>query len=156
VRTKFNRVTMEMKGLPTGDIEIDSTKDEQLDNPFAKVMGGLIRAMGKAEFSATMTPRGEISDIKIPDDLLKEFQKVRGSSQFGDFFSEKGLKNLMGHSGLVLPQQPVKKGDTWSQKVSVKMPFGRIDTEMKYEYAGEETKDGKKLEKITFVPHVTM
>src|SRR4051812_8517048 len=103
VKTKFNKVTMEMKGLPTGDVEIDSTKDEQQDNAFAKMMGGMIHAMGKAEFTATMSPRGEVSDVKLPEELVKEFQKLPNSAQFGDFFSEKGLKNIMGHSGLVLP-----------------------------------------------------
>lgn len=156
VKTKFNKVTMEMKGLPTGDIEIDSSKDELPDNPLAKMMGGLIKTMGRAEFSATMSPRGEISEMKIPDDLIKEFQALPGSAQMGDFFSEKGLKNLMGHSGLVMPLQAVKKGDTWSQKVSVKMPFGKIDTEMKYTYQGPETVEGKTLEKISFVPHMTV
>jgi len=153
IKMKFDHVRMEMKGVPgIGDVDIDSRKDEVPNNPLGQLLGGLVKALGKAEFDTVMSPRGETVEFKLPDDLVKEFQSLPGSAQMGDFFSEKGLKNMMGQSGMVLPRDPVKKGDTWSHKVSMKMPFGKFETDMKYTYQGPETVDGKKLEKITFEP----
>jgi hypothetical protein len=152
VITKLKRVRMELEAPPVGKVVIDSNDDQLPDNPIAKVMGGMIKTLAKVEFSATMTPRGETVDFKLPAELVQEFRNMPGGAQLGDMFSEEGLKNMMSQSGIVLPEGPVSKGSTWTQKVNTKLPFGKMTAEMKYTFQGTETVGGKTLQKISFIP----
>jgi hypothetical protein len=153
VVTKFKRVRMELEApAPVGKVVLDSKDDQLPDNPVAKIMGGMIKTLAKVEFAATMTPRGETVDFKLPAELIQEFRNMPGGAQLGDMFSEEGLKNMMSQSGIILPEAPVQKGATWTQKVNTKLPFGKMAAEMKYTYQGTETVGGKTLQKITFIP----
>ena len=155
VETKFDHVRMEMDMPGLGNVVLDS-KDENpgAGNPIGAVMGGMIKTLAKVQFVATMTPLGETVDFKMPKELIDEFKAMPGGAQMGDMFSEQGIKNMMGASGLVLPKNPINKGEGWNQKVSTKMPMGKMDADMKYTFQGSDTSAGKSLEKFGFVPNV--
>jgi hypothetical protein len=65
----------------------------------------------------------------------------------GNPFGEKGIKELIAKSVLLLPEA---KGEDWTQSFENAMPgLGTQTAETTFTVAGAEEKDGKKLAKIT-------
>lgn len=151
--TKFTRVKMAMKG-PV-EVDIDSAAENAADdNPVAGIMSGLVKTLAKVRFEATIKPTGELIDVKIPEELVKEFRNIPGSAQMGDMFSEQGLKQMMSQSSISFPKEPVKVGDSWNQMTNVKLPFGKMSGDMKLTYQGTEKVGDKTFQKIGCVTKV--
>ena len=148
ITTRFERARMEVEAPePIGKFAVDSAGPAP-DNPTAAKLVGMIKILGKLEFSAVMTPRGETIDFKIPEATLKELRDIPGAAQIGGIFTEEGIKNAMVQNKLLLPQEKVSPGAKWTNKTTNKLPFGRLTGEMKYLYQADEGK----LQKLTFDP----
>src|SRR5262249_45871156 len=65
-RFKFN---MDMPGL--GKIEYDSKDGKEPGGPVGQMIGPVFKALAEAEFTLNMNSRGEVSDVKIPEKVLK-------------------------------------------------------------------------------------
>ena len=63
IRQKFDRVQTKMTMPPVGVIEYDSASDQAARGPGGDA-GSVYKALTEAEFELTMTPRGEIKDVK--------------------------------------------------------------------------------------------
>jgi hypothetical protein len=158
IEQKIGRIRMTMDGLPgVGKIEYDSKDGKEPEGPIGKILGPILNALAGAEFTVTMDPRGEISDVKLPDKLAEAMKNLPAGGQgLGDMFSPEGLKRLVNQGGLVLPQEPVSKGKAWDQKVEMKMPFGMMKVVNQMTYEGTEDKGGKTLQRIGVTPKVTI
>ena len=149
ITTRFERARMEVEAPdPIGKFAVDSAEAAP-DNPTAARLHGMIKILGKLEFVAVMTPRAETVDFKIPEETLKLLRDMPGAAQFGGgIFTEEGIKNAMVQNKLLLPQEKVSPGARWSNKVTNKLPFGRLTGEMKFAYKGDEGN----FQKLTFDP----
>jgi hypothetical protein len=154
VQLKFGHVRLKLDS-PTGNAEFDSKKNtEEPEDPVGKIIAQMAKALADLEMTFTMTPDGEMKDIKIPEAALKKLQAIPGADKIGgDMLTPEGLSKMVG-GGLVLPKGPVSKGKNWTQKFSMKMPMGKMAGDMKYTYEGPAEKDGKKLEKIAVQPNL--
>jgi hypothetical protein len=154
VRLTFGHVRLKLDS-PTGNAEFDSKKStEEPEDPIGKVVAQLAKGLAALEMTFTMAPNGEMKDIKIPEAALKKLKEIPGADKLGgDMLSPEGLSKMAG-GGLVFPKGPVNKGKNWTQKISLKMPFGKMAGDMKYTYEGPVEKDGKKLEKIAVQPNL--
>jgi hypothetical protein len=151
----FGRMKMSMD-TPMGKIEVDSQDTDGPDDPVGKALFGVVKAMAGMTVNGTISPRGEISDVKVPEKVAKQLANLPGAEQMGDMFSPEGLKRMMGQSGLVLPKEAVSKGEKWSHKIDMKLPFGKIDAEFNYTYEGPTEKSGRNLEKIALKPKLSI
>ena len=139
--------------------EYDSKDGKEPEGPFGQILGPLFAAMAGAEFTLTMNEQGDVSETKVSEKLLEAMksnpilQQVGGGS-----FTEEGLKNMLGQSGgSVLPKNPVKKGDTWTQKMELKQPpLGVMKMNNTYTYQGTESRGGVTLEKIDVKTEMTI
>jgi hypothetical protein len=155
VRMKMGRVKMSMEG-PTGNIEVDSgAKDaEEPDNPIGKIFSQMVKAIAALEMTFTITPSGKVKDEDISEASLKKLKALPDADKFtGGMFTPDGLKKMVG-AGLVFPEGAISKGKTWSEKMSMKTPVGKMAGTMKYTYEGAAEKDGKKVEKIAIKPEL--
>src|SRR5437868_2952817 len=60
------------------------------------------------------------------------------------------MKKLVEQSALVLPEGQISKGKSWNSKNEIKMAqLGKVLTDTKYTYEGQEKRGGKTLEKIS-------
>jgi hypothetical protein len=100
--------------------------------------------MLKKPLTAQLTARGEVRDMKLPQGMLEGMNQRDGGGQLGNLFSPDWMKQLTEIA--VLPEGPVKPGDTWTRKTVVNNPVGLQST---YRYEGSETRGGKTLERIT-------
>jgi hypothetical protein len=152
ITTRFERARMEVEAPePIGKFAVDSAEPAP-DNPAAAKLAGMIMVLGKLEFAAVMTPRGETINFKIPEETLKKLRDYPGAAQIGGIFTEEGIKNAMVQNKLLLPQEKVSPGAKWTHKIVSKLPFGRLTGEMKYLYQADEGK----LQKLTFDPFLTI
>ena len=52
----------------------------------------------------------------------------RRRAPINDTFSHEGLKSLLEQAAMVLPQHPVKPGDTWQGSSQINSPAGTLDS----------------------------
>ena len=138
LKQKYDRVKMSIKG-PI-EMEYDSKGDKEPDGPLA-AMAGIFKALTNNEIKMTMTNRGEISDVKMPEKLLEELKQQSGGNAdvFGNMLSEESLKHMLNQGSMVLPKEaPVAEKTVWDRNLDMKMGnMGTIKTNSKYTYAGK-------------------
>jgi hypothetical protein len=154
INISFGRMKMSME-MPMGKVEVDSDDANPPDEGLGKTFHDIVKAMSGMTITGKMSPRGEISDVQVPEKVAKKFQNLPGGG-LGDMFSPDGLKRMMGQSGLVLPKQAVAKDDKWDHKTDMKLPFGTITATFNYVYKGPSDKDGRGVEKIAFTPKMAV
>ncbi len=122
--------------LPTGRVTYDSSEAKDASSP----AGPLFKMLVGAEFAFKMDPRGEISDIKLPEKMLATLRGGDEPAGAQGQFSEAGLKNMLAQMGILLPEGPVDVGGKWDRKMAVP---GGADGQMRsirqvYTYRGPD------------------
>jgi hypothetical protein len=141
IRQKFDRVKMKMT-TPLGGFEYDS-KSETAPTGFGAMIAPMYKAMTKGDFEITMTSRGEVKEVKIPDEVLTALKNTPAAQQMGDLATADGFKTMIKQGALVLPDKDPKVGETWTTKVEVKNPaVGKQTVETTYKYDGTKDIDG--------------
>ena len=108
----------------------DPAADSSPAGPIFKIMVG-------SEITFTMSPRGEMTDIKLSDKLATA---LGGDGQAGPQrqFTEAGLKNMVSQLGISFPEGAVEVGEAWNRKLAVPAgPDGQTrDVVQTYTYKG--------------------
>jgi hypothetical protein len=146
-----------MQMTMTGQGGVNSTFDTDSKTPpqgFAAMVAPLLQAMTKGAFQTTMTARGEITDVKVPEEIMTAIKSSPGAAMMGDMASPEGFKKMLSQASLVLPET-LAKGQEWTTEMEVKNPaFGVQRVKTTYRYEGSEEKDGQVLE--VFTPTMSM
>ena len=138
---------------PGKTISLDTTSKEtptRLAVPILKQVNPLIGL----KFMTTMTPRGEIQEILIPEETMKVLQQLPGSLNLRELFSEGGINELMGAAAVVLPETELQSGASWNNKSTVINEFGEFSRIRSYKFIGTEVQGQTKL--ASFVVETTM
>jgi hypothetical protein len=115
----------------------------------------MYKAMTEGEFEITMTSRGEVKNVKIPDQVLTALKNSPNAAAMGDIASAEGFKKMISQGALVLPKDAPKHGETWTTKVEMKNPaVGKQTVETTYRYEG--TKDVKGTKFAVIKPQLKM
>jgi|tagenome__1003787_1003787.scaffolds.fasta_scaffold20899817_2 hypothetical protein len=153
IRQKFDRVKMKMQ-TPFGGFDYDS-KSEEAPTGLGAMIAPMYKAMTEGEFEITMTSRGEVKDVKIPEQVLTALKNSPNAAAMGDVASAEGFKKMISQGALVLPKDAPKKGDSWKTKVEMKNPaVGKQTVETTYRYEG--TKDIKGTKFAVIKPQLKM
>jgi hypothetical protein len=153
IKQKFDRVKMKMT-TPYGGFEYDS-KSDAAPTGLAAMIAPMYKAMTNGEFEITMTARGEVKDVKIPDEVITALKAAPGAASMGDIASADGFKKMISQGALVLPEAAPKKDDKWSTKVEMNNPaIGKQTVETTYTFDGMKDIDGTKYAVIK--PQLTM
>jgi hypothetical protein len=149
----MTRVQLKVKH-PGGAFEWDSKDGTEPDDEVAKAMLPIFKAMAGADMTMTMDQRGQVSAFEMSDKLKEAMKKAAeaGGGGLGDFGTEDGMKKMMEQGSLVLPEGAISKGKSWNAKNEIKVPqVGKMITDVKYTYEGQEKRTGKQLEKVSGV-----
>lgn len=153
----LRRVRFKMDGgALAGRFEYDSEKKEEIEGPVAAATAKTYDALVGGEFTVKMTPLGNVRVVELPrtfTDLLEDDPTL--TSQPGALTGDT-FKQLMSQSGVVFPKEPVKEGETWTNKVEINAPFGRINLESRMESLGTEKQVDRALEKIAVSPRMSI
>jgi Family of unknown function (DUF6263) len=132
----IDRILYTMKGGPTGEITIDTSKDEKQEGPLAALVP-LFKALTGTPFSLKMNTRGEVSDVQVPEKVVEALKNTGPLAQAGgEMFTEKGLKELTSQATIVLPKESVAKGFKWNSTKTINLPFGSMNLDSAYTYEG--------------------
>lgn len=146
IHQKIDRVKMKMTlPPPMGAIEYDTSSEAEPVGP-AAMFAPLYKAMTKGAFEITMTSRGEIKDVKIPDEVATAIKNSPGMAAMGEMATADGFKKMISQGSLVLPQEAPEPGHEWSTKIEVNNPMaGKQIVETTYTY-----KDTKEVDGVTY------
>jgi hypothetical protein len=106
---------VEDDGFP-GKVEFDSRKDK---NPtgmpaLVRVLSAVLQAQSGAPFTCTMSPRGEVSDFKVPKKLA---DAVKNTAGLHALYSPESFRQLLAcRGGVVLPEDAVHPDASWHDK----------------------------------------
>lgn len=155
IQQKIDRVKMKMAlPAPVGAIEYDSASDKPPTGP-AAMLAPMYSAMTKGAFIITMSPRGEIKDVKIPDEVVAALKASPGAAAMGDMASSEGFKKMISQGSLVLPEAAPAEGQEWDTVVEVNNPqAGKQIVKTVYKYVGNKEVEG--VAHAVFEPNVTM
>jgi hypothetical protein len=155
LRQKISRVQMKMKNAFL-NVEYDSSKEEQPDDPVGGQLAQVFGAMVGKDFSMTMTPLGEVKDVTIPEELQQALDGAGGGALAGGAFNSDSLKQLATQSSIAFPEDAVAKGKDWSGKTEAKLPFGLMKMDNQFTYQGTEQRGGQALHKIALKPQIAI
>jgi hypothetical protein len=143
IKQRIEGVKMEID-IGGNKILSDSTKKgtgaNQLSNFYQALVG--------SEFTLMIDKNMKITKISGRDEFLKKLVKENPQMEplLKTILSDEALKQMSDPAFSVVPDKPVKKGDTWTKTAVLNMgPIGTFDTNYKYTYEGP---DESKLQKI--------
>ena len=147
---KISRIQMEVKGPPGSEMKYDS-KDNKKPEGLVAQIAPLFKTLTKAEFKVKMAPTGKLVDVQVPDEIFKELEKLPAAAMLQGMFKKESFTQMLRQAATTFPTTQVKKGDTWTNSFSADNPLGKQLVETTYTYAGEETVEGKLLDRIDIV-----
>src|SRR5262249_52966644 len=134
-----------------GKVEVDSENAQEPSDRIGQMFHRVAKGLAGVEATATLTPWGEYTNVKIPETTLKALQNIP-TEALGRTFSAEGVKCMMCQTGLVMPKEQVNKGKSWKNKTEMKLPFGKMLVETDFSFDGSTEQDGRTLEKILLKP----
>jgi RNA polymerase sigma factor (sigma-70 family) len=129
---------MEDSGFPGSQVEFDSRKHK---NPVGapavvRLLSAVLKAQVGAEFTCTKSPRGEVSDFKVPKKVADAVKNTQGLKAL--YSTESFKQQLACQGSVVLPRDPVSRNGGWKEKIDTGVAGGhaRMTVETKATYQG--------------------
>jgi hypothetical protein len=113
-------------------VEYDSDSKDQPEDPTTQAIAANVSRMVGEAISMTISPRGEMTDIQIPE-KIKQAQQAPGAAAGG----ESQIEQMFKQSGLRLPAEEISKGHTWKQNMEIKLAYGTMQITTNYTYQGK-------------------
>lgn len=139
VKYKFDHVRMSLQGSPGDDFDLDTKSDKAPEGKVGPRIAPLFKALVGNELTATISQRGEVSDVKIPEKVQEQLKALASAGgSLGGLFSEDQLRQIMRDPVLVLPKEKVANGSNWPQTLELKMgDLGKMKITTTCTYAGK-------------------
>jgi hypothetical protein len=135
IRQKFDRIRTKMSS-PFGAFEYDSQSNEAPAGA-----GATVKALTEGAFVVTMSARGEVKDVQVPEEMVTALKNSPGGTS--ELASSEGLKKMITQAALILPEGPPKQGEEWKTKVPIPNPMPVNQTvETTYTYEGTKDVEG--------------
>lgn len=154
-RQSIERLSLSFKteGAPANqEFSYDSASEKLPEGPLAEMVLKSVQPMVGAEWQQTISARGEISEVKVPEKMIAAIKANPGAAMMGNFATEEGLKQLSSQAAMAFPEAPLKADDDWSSTIDLKMPFGMMKTKKICTYVGPNS---ERLEEIALTTDVT-
>lgn len=145
IEQTLDRFTVSMKTAQGTTIQYDSAADSPATGPARGIAGSIKPLIGK-KLLVTMTDRGQIEDVELPVDKATGEQTTGVPA--GTLFSSEAISQVLRQSAVVLPEEPVQEGGTWTATQTLDTPLGKMQQQNTYRYAGSVQHEGQSLEKI--------
>jgi hypothetical protein len=119
--------------------------DKKAENALLEPVFDLLRIAARTTTTTLLDNENKIKAIEFPDNPAENV-----SDDFKSAFDAEKRKKAAENERGVLPDRPVKPGDSWTHTSEADLSGGQTLTiETRYEYVGTEQKNGKTYNKIT-------
>jgi len=145
IKQKIEGIKMDID-IGGNKVAFDSTKDAGVNNP----LSDFFKALVGSEFTLTVSPDFKVTKIEGREEFLKKLVTANQQMEpmLKQILSDDALKQMADPAFSVVPNKPVKKGESWTKDSKLSMgPIGTYETTYKYTYEGPDEKD-KNLAKI--------
>lgn len=133
----IKRVQLDLKS-PAGNFQVDTSNSQPLTG-MGELMAKGIRPLAGARFIVKTKASGEVSEVVIPDEVLKNLNEL----------SIAGLREIAANGSLKFPAKAIDVGENWPAQYELEMPpFGKLVISTTYQYLGEEKVGGQILDRI--------
>ncbi|OYW24827.1 MAG: hypothetical protein B7Z55_01060 [Planctomycetales bacterium 12-60-4] len=133
------------------DSEYDSASAESPVGPLGEMLAKTLKPMVGAEWQQTVSARGEVSDIQVPEKFLEGLKSNPAAGMMGNMATPDGLKQLSTQAAMIFPEGAVQTGATWDSTVEVKLPFGTMSTKKITKYLGPGERELERMSVTTEV-----
>lgn len=125
---------------PLAAFAYDSKAEKVPEGTIAAALVPTLKALVGAQFQFKVNPQGELSDVKIPEQVVQALRDAGpATSGSSSTFSEEGLKNMIIQSSLEVPGEDIAKGKTWSKQTKVPSPpIGTMTLDKTFTYLGPD------------------
>jgi len=142
IRASIGRLQISMDTPPSSQLAYDSLADRPPVGMEA-MLAETYDAMAKAKYEITLTPRGEVRGVTLPDELMETIKHRPGADGESGETVATAIKAMITQGVFILPEEPPNVGDEWSDSAKVADPaFGDGTVETTYRYAGTRDIDG--------------
>ncbi len=136
--------------MPGGDgqemIQYDSRAADKPTGSAARVAESFGRLINQP-VTLTILPSGEITDVDIPAETMESIRKMPGSMEGRDALSPESLRNMFQQATAVLPDAPIRPGDSWTRQRSFELPPQTFDQTTTYTLSSNsDSEDGHRIQ----------
>jgi RNA polymerase sigma factor (sigma-70 family) len=141
-------------GFPAGKMEFDSREHKNPVGPavLVRALSPVLKSQVGAEFKCTVSPRGEVSDFKVPKKVADAVKSTQGVREL--YSTEEFKQRLACQGGIVLPRGPLSKEAGWNERADTVLVGGhaKLTVDTRATYKGEAERGAKKLAEIALKP----
>jgi len=127
----------------------DSNSGQEPAGPFG-VIANSLAALVQQDILVTMATNGEVQNVDIPQELLERFS---GGPGLAGMNSPEAIERMLSQGSVVFPDRPLQRNDTWTRELSTELPFGKMNSQIEFKYAGR-TKEG--FDRIDAVTRISL
>jgi hypothetical protein len=133
ISVQIAAMSMLASGPDGQEVRFDS---ESTDEPqgYAAILRPLGKRLSESEVQLKMSPRGEVTDVKLPEELSDAVKSVPGGKKFaldGGMSSFESLARL--GAPRLLPAEEVTSETSWNEKREIELPvLAKVDSEFVY------------------------
>jgi hypothetical protein len=133
ITVQIAAMSMLASGPDGQEVRFDS---ESTDEPqgYAAILRPLGKRLSESEVQLKMSPRGEVTDVKLPDELSEAVKSVPGGKKFaedGGVTSFESLARL--GAPLIFPAEEIITETSWEEKREIELPvLGKVASEFVY------------------------
>lgn len=152
VAMTIDGIKMHMK-VAGNEIHFDTGNKEAVPEGPLGAAAEIFNALVGLRYDLSMSPRGEIATVDFDEasrEKLKKLQANPAMAQFAQMFSADGMRQMIGQTASLFPEEEVPVGHTWEMIQEIKNPIlGPQKMTAKMTYEGVEEVDGRPLDKIS-------
>lgn len=142
IKQTIDRIRVKMTAPGGQGFDYDSD-DEGPAVGMAAMVAPTFKAMTAGSFEFTMSPRGEVTDVKVSPELLEAIKNAPGNQGGTDEKAAEQFKQMVSQVAFVLPEKAPAKGETWTTKIALNNPAaGNQTVETTYTFDGTREVDG--------------
>jgi hypothetical protein len=139
------RVALESQFL---SFSYDSNDDAPAEGQ-AAMLEPVVKALVGVPIVLVMTPRGEVREVEVPDELVQRLKDAGPAAQaLQNLASPEGMKGLIGQSTLVFPEEAIEGGASWTRQVELPTPQGAMTLNNTFTFGGLEGSGDDETAKI--------
>ena len=156
IRSTTESIKMTMNIPMMGEVSYDSANPQPAgSNPIADSIGQSVGAMVGETLTLAVAPSGKVGKIdglaRVVEKLKKASPATGGAMGMGNmdtFFSEDAQRSTIEQSFALMPDKPVKPGDTWKNEYKIPSPLGSQTASYVCTLKGQETVNGNPTARI--------
>lgn len=146
---KIDRVVAKLR-TPYGAFEFDSSGTKAPTNQTEAGMQESMKPIVGAEFQCKFSPLGELSDVRLPEQLSKAIaEQKKDDPNANPALAEDQFKKMFTGMSMALPKEDVAPGKTWTVQTKEQTPpAGNVTIDTTFRFRGPDAQAGENVVRI--------